>query len=345
MPLKSANRAFGRLSAAIAASDISISLRPTDPLASFPTLLPGDWTYGTIFAADGNPGDPEDVRIDAINGNVLSVTRGIGRSVAQAWQAGDRIELRVLAEVFDDVRSPPPPVFLTAAEYAALDPVDPEVLYGVQEEEDRPIPPDTLLTGPRLLEAYRSLPAGQRLTPADLDGFNAAVDARVVAETITTMGPLIARCAVPMAADYTDGNDVAAARWTVAAGLTDAWSASTTNGDMAWNLFDAAGAPQHRPPDSDDGWWVRLLVAGVEMDRQHLPAGRYGPLASRADLMLTAGPAAQALRLWVWKVAPTTGQNALPRRVLVSVRGAGQAVQDGTTIELRSYRVAAVAGA
>ena len=344
MPLRTANFAFGRLSQAAAAGDISISIRPTDPLTSFPTLGPDDWTYAVIFAEDGNPGEPEVIRIDAINNNVLSVVRGVGNTVARAWAAGDRVELRMVAEIVDDVRSPPPPVFLSQADYDRLDPVDPNTLYGIQEVEERDIPPDTLITGPRVLRALRSLPQGQGLTGDDVGGLAAAIRAVLAADVPLTLdGGLIAECAIPAAADYTDGDAIAAARWTVAPSQRSAWTPSATNGDMAWNLFTDAGAAQHRPTGAVDGWWAIVKLSGIETDRVHIPGGLYGQTPGTLNVELMAGPT-DRLRLWAWKAAPVAGPPALAARVLVSVRGAGTAVAGSTTLELREYRVAVAAG-
>ena len=343
MPYKAANFVYGRLSQPAAAGDISISIRPTDPLTSFPNLGADDWTYGVIFAADGNPGQPEVVRINAINNNVLSVVRGVGGTVAQAWVAGDRIELRTVAQIFEDLEGDPPPIYLSQAQYFALDPVVPDQLYGIPEEEDRPIPQDTLITGPRVLRALRSLPAGGRLSALDLDGLPEAI--RTVLEddlTFSLDGGLIASCAVPAAADYTDGDAIAAVRWRVAPSQRNAWRLSAA-GDMAWNLFDRLGAPRHRQGVGEDGWWVVLRVGANEIDRVHIPAGGYGFTAGGLDVELFAGPT-QRLRLYAWKTAAVAGPPVVNAHVSVSVRGAGTAVQANTVVELRTYGMSVQAG-
>lgn len=353
MPYKTGNFAYGRLSEAVTAAAISIPIRTTDPLASFPTLGPDDWTYGVIFAQDGNPGQPEIVRINAITGNVLSCTRGVGRTVAQAWRVGDRLELRTTAEVFDDVRSPPPPQFLTQAEYSALDPVDPEVLYAVEEPEDRPIPEDALLTGARIIAAYRTLPAGARLTPDDLDGFVASVqgvlaDAR--AGGFTFLGPVLARCVVPGGTTHADDAPVAAAVWTIDPLARAAWSAPPTGADLTWITFvsDPQGGPTavpaNRQDDFEDGWWLIAKDHGVEMDRIHIAAGAYGTEARPRNFDVVVAGNDNRLRVTVRKQIFTVGMDPLHNRTIFEVRGAGTEIGNACTLELRAYRLGVVVG-
>ena len=311
MPYVGANRAHGRLSAAVAAEDVSIPIAPTDPLASFPTLGPGDWTYAVIFAADGNPGAPENVRINAISGGVLSVVRGVGGTVARAWLANDRIEVRTTAEVFVDVRSPPAPRFLSQAEYDALDPPNPEQLYGIQEPEERATPPDTLLTGRRIVETYRTLEEGNRLGPQDLDGFDAGVLAAFSNGPFTTLGPLIATCAVPQGGPYADGNAVAAAVWTVDPMARAGWRAAGAS--LAWDVFAQGESTRQRmAQDGDDGWWLLAKSGADEMDRWHVPEGAYGPGTRRLDVALMTDAAEGTIVVRIHKVAPAAGPPVRP---------------------------------
>ena len=350
MAYRGANRAFGRLMAAVEPGDISLSLRPTDPLAAFPTLQPGDHTYATIFAADGNPGAPEDVRITAINANVLTVTRGVGGTVAQAWQAGDRVELRTVNEIFEDIAAPPPPRLISEVDYAALDPVEPQVWYGVPEAEELEEQPDTLLTGDRIIAAYRQVPAGKRLTPADLDGFTAAVQTVQAGEDagetggFTLYGPLVARAGIPAAANYALGASIDAATCVVAPARRSDYAAASPGATLTWNTYRAGFAVPQLQPVNEDGWWFVGESTGAATDRVHLPAGSFGPEARAAYVDVGLGTG-ESIRVKVYVAPATTGRDAVLERVLMTIEGGGTVVTQAKSLAVYTYRMGVVVGA
>lgn len=96
MGLKLANNAISRLSAGISPTDVTIVLVPGGG-AAFPTLGAGDYFPATIVKADGTL---EIVKVTARAADVFTVVRAQENTTAKAFNAGDRIELRLTAGTY-----------------------------------------------------------------------------------------------------------------------------------------------------------------------------------------------------------------------------------------------------
>lgn len=96
MGLKLANNALSRLSASISPTDTTVTLVPGGG-AAFPTLATGDYFPATIVKADGSL---EIVKVTARSTDVLTVVRAQESTTAKAFNAGDRIELRLTAGTY-----------------------------------------------------------------------------------------------------------------------------------------------------------------------------------------------------------------------------------------------------
>lgn len=99
MGLKLANNATSRLSAGISPTDTTIVLLPGGG-AAFPALGDGDYFPATIVKVDGTL---EIVKVTARSADVLTVARAQENTTAKAFNAGDRIELRLTAGAFSDM--------------------------------------------------------------------------------------------------------------------------------------------------------------------------------------------------------------------------------------------------
>jgi hypothetical protein len=101
MALKLSNNAISRLAGNITNTDTSIALEPGTG-ALFPSIGAGDWFPVTIVNATN---DVEVVLCTARSGDVLTVTRAQENTSARAFNAGDRIELRMTAGAFEGIFS------------------------------------------------------------------------------------------------------------------------------------------------------------------------------------------------------------------------------------------------
>lgn len=98
MGIKVANNAFGTLAAGINSSATSITLT-TGQGARFPTLGAGDYFYATLIDTSNNL---EIVKCTARSTDVLTVVRAQENTTARAYSTGDRIEIRITAQTFED---------------------------------------------------------------------------------------------------------------------------------------------------------------------------------------------------------------------------------------------------
>jgi len=97
MTIQLKNNAFGYLDTAINASDVGLSLGAGEG-ANFPALSAGQYFYATLSSGS----DREVVKVTAIAGDALSITRAQESTTALAFPAGARIELRVTAQTVID---------------------------------------------------------------------------------------------------------------------------------------------------------------------------------------------------------------------------------------------------
>jgi uncharacterized protein YdaL len=95
MGIKFSNNAASTLATGIASGATSLTLA-TGQGALFPTLTVGDFFYATIIAGN-NPTSFEIVKVTARSGDVLTITRAQEGTTAAAWNAGDKVELRLTA--------------------------------------------------------------------------------------------------------------------------------------------------------------------------------------------------------------------------------------------------------
>lgn len=96
MAIKLTNNAKGALATSISASDTTIALMPADAIV-FPDISGDDWFPLTIVKADGQF---EIVRCTDKSGPVLTVQRGQEGTSPKAFNAGDRVEMRMTANTF-----------------------------------------------------------------------------------------------------------------------------------------------------------------------------------------------------------------------------------------------------
>lgn len=93
MGAKFTNNATGQLSVGISAVTTSMTLQSGQG-ALFPSLGAGDYCYLTLVAPDGSM---EIVKATARSGDTFTVVRGQDNTVARAFSASDRAELRPVA--------------------------------------------------------------------------------------------------------------------------------------------------------------------------------------------------------------------------------------------------------
>ena len=96
MGVKLGNNAVSTLAASITDDATTISIQGADA-GKFPALAAGDWTPATIIDAANNM---EIVKITARAGAVLTVERAKEGTVAKAFPAGARIDIRITAGAF-----------------------------------------------------------------------------------------------------------------------------------------------------------------------------------------------------------------------------------------------------
>jgi microcystin-dependent protein len=91
MAVKLANNAVSRLAGNISNSATTINLVPGEG-ARFPTLAAGDWFPLTLVKTNG---DLEIVRATARSSDTITIVRAQENTTAQAFSAGDRVEIRL----------------------------------------------------------------------------------------------------------------------------------------------------------------------------------------------------------------------------------------------------------
>lgn len=96
MGLKLKNDAVSRLASNISSSDTSILLTPGSGVL-FPILSSGDYFPVTLIKVDGSH---EIVKVTARSTDTLTVVRSQEGTVAQAFNANDRVELRLTSDTF-----------------------------------------------------------------------------------------------------------------------------------------------------------------------------------------------------------------------------------------------------
>ena len=332
------NFGFGSLAAPIEAGDLTITLQPLPSGSSFPDLGPNDWTWGVLFASNGT-GNPEIIRIDGITrdgaiGHVLTCTRGLSNTAARAWAAGDRLELRMVAAVLDDIRSPGGPIALSQAQYDALDPPTPGRLHVVPETEQRAEQRRAAVTGPQVRDLLQGLPEGTRLEAGFIDGLAAAARTAAAA-SLGTRGPLIGTCTIPsQAAVWAAGVDIAGARWEVGPASREDWRTGASH-YLTQDRFDAMGRPIGRPGPADDGWWVETVVAGMVQDAGHVPEGLFD---AHDYITLFALGRGETIRVAFSRARATTGRDAEPNRVNVWPVGDGTTLPPGLSLRVTRCR-------
>ncbi|CAB3972350.1 MULTISPECIES: hypothetical protein [Burkholderia] len=107
MALKLANNAVSKLASGVGVGATSIALVPGDG-AKYPTLGPGDWFPLTVVKSDGTL---EVMRCTARATDTLTVSRAQENTAAQAFSAGDRVELRFTMGAFGALAQLDSPVF------------------------------------------------------------------------------------------------------------------------------------------------------------------------------------------------------------------------------------------
>ena len=99
MALKIANSAYGTISAGITSSTTVIVLGSGQG-ARFPSFSLGDFGYATLSDSSNNL---EIVKITAKTSDTFTVERGQDGTTARAYAAGDRMDMRPVAALFDNL--------------------------------------------------------------------------------------------------------------------------------------------------------------------------------------------------------------------------------------------------
>lgn len=102
MALKLANNATSTLSANALTTDTTIAIQTADA-GLFPTLAAGDWFPVTVINASGAM---EIMKVTARSAGTLTVTRAQEGTTALAWNAGDRVDLRITWAALLDLLTP-----------------------------------------------------------------------------------------------------------------------------------------------------------------------------------------------------------------------------------------------
>lgn len=97
MPAILKNNAVSRLAASITIDDLQLSVSAGDG-SKFPALTAGQWFPLTLMRADGSL---EIIRVNARNGDVMTVVRGQEATAPLAFTAGDRVEMRITADLMN----------------------------------------------------------------------------------------------------------------------------------------------------------------------------------------------------------------------------------------------------
>lgn len=92
------NNAFGTLLSSIASGDTSLTVASAQG-AKFPSISSGNFFYATLINSSN---EYEVVKVTARATDVFTILRGQDSTTARAYTAGDRIELRPTAALFDD---------------------------------------------------------------------------------------------------------------------------------------------------------------------------------------------------------------------------------------------------
>lgn len=129
MGLKLKNDAVSRLASGISSSDTTIVLTPGTGLL-FPVLSSGDYFPATLIKEDGSR---EIVRVTGRSSDVLTVVRAQESTVAQLFNANDKIELRLTAGTFTDPSGPSATSITSASTKEA--PINTD-LFGFTDSED-----------------------------------------------------------------------------------------------------------------------------------------------------------------------------------------------------------------
>ena len=129
MGLKLKNDAVSRLASNISSSDTSILLTPGSGVL-FPILSSGDYFPATLIKVDGSH---EIVKVTARSTDTLTVVRSQEGTAAQAFNANDKIELRLTAGTLTDPSGPTSASILAAT--TKTTPIDSDA-FGFIDSED-----------------------------------------------------------------------------------------------------------------------------------------------------------------------------------------------------------------
>lgn len=116
MSVKISNNATSTLAANITSGATTLSVASGDG-AKWPTLGAGDWCPTTIVDSSGNR---ETVKVTAIAGDVLTVSRGQENTVATAFSAGARVSLNFTGAVLVELEADIAAINTTMATLAAI---------------------------------------------------------------------------------------------------------------------------------------------------------------------------------------------------------------------------------
>lgn len=97
--VKVANNAFGQLASSITTSSTSITVGSGEG-DRFPAITGSEYFYATLANLSNLL---EIVKVTARSGDVFTVVRAQDNTTAKAYDAGDRIELRPVAALFEDL--------------------------------------------------------------------------------------------------------------------------------------------------------------------------------------------------------------------------------------------------
>jgi hypothetical protein len=101
MGIKFTNNATTTLAAGVNSSATSLSVQ-SGAGGLFPALAGGDYFYCSLA---NNSGNVEIIKVTARSADTFTVVRGYDNTAAMSWNAGDKVELRVVAAGFNDINA------------------------------------------------------------------------------------------------------------------------------------------------------------------------------------------------------------------------------------------------
>lgn len=232
MGVRTANNASASLAASITNTATSITVQSGQG-ALFPTISAGQFYYATLVDSSNNL---EIVKVTARATDTFTVTRAQDGTTARAYSAGDKVELRLVAAVFDEMiqrdGSIPFTGQITVPQGTAA---------GKAINADRQVLTSTNLTGGGNLTADRTLDLSD--TGVAAGSFGSASQIPII--TVDAKGRITARgtAALDLSTKADRGGGNATGTWPIS--ITGNSNYANSAGSVAWG--NVTGRPSGEP--------------------------------------------------------------------------------------------------